>query len=259
MKNKLLFLGTGSSAGVPKIGCDCSVCTSKSPYNKRFRPSVLLQVGQKNILVDAGPDFRDQALRHNIKHLSAVILTHTHYDHIGGLDDLRIFYFIEKKPIHCLLSSCSYEEIKLRFYYQFLDNTEDNSKSVKFEYLVLPQDRGEIDFHGLHIQYLTYQQGEMPVLGLRMGNLAYITDIRTYPETIFEDLKGIDTLIVSALRQTPSPIHFNLEESLAFAEKTGCKKVYFNHIDHELDHEKTNRSLPSWAKLSYDGQVIEFE
>lgn len=259
MKKKLLFLGTGSSGGVPKIGCECAVCTSKSTYNKRLRPSVLLQYDQKNILIDAGPDFREQAIRYKIKHLSALILTHTHYDHIGGLDDLRIFYFIEKKPIHCLLSYCSFEEIKLRFYYQFLENTEDNSKTVKFEYLVLPRDRGAIDFHGLHIQYLTYLQGEMPILGLRIGSLAYITDIRTFPETIFEDLKGIDTLIVSALRETPSPIHFSLEESLVFAEKTGCKKAYFNHIDHELDHEKTNKNLPDWARLSFDGQEIEFD
>lgn len=259
MKKKLLFLGTGSSAGVPMIGCSCDVCTSNSPYNKRFRPSVLLQYGQKNILVDPGPDFRDQALAHNIKHIDGVIITHVHYDHIGGLDDLRIFYFIGKKPIHCMLSKPSYDEIRLRYFYQFLEAKEHNSKTVKFEYLQLPNPRGEVDFHGLHFKYMTYFQGDMPVLGLRVGSLAYITDIRQYPETIFEDLQGIETLVVSGLRHTSSPVHFSLDEAIAFAKETKAKKVYFNHIGHELDHETTNASLPDWAKLSYDGQVIEFE
>ncbi len=125
--------------------------------------------------------------------------------------------------------------------------------------MVLQNERGEVDFHGINIQYLTYYQGDMPVLGLRIGSLAYITDIRQYPETIFEDLKGIETLIVSGLRYSPSHVHFSLDEALAFAEKVGVKKVYFNHIDHELDHEKTNKSLPNWANLSYDGQEIEFD
>ncbi|MCH9632601.1 MAG: Ribonuclease BN [Chlamydiae bacterium] len=259
MKKKLLFLGTGSSGGVPLIGCDCAVCTSNSPFNKRLRPSVLLKCGAENILIDPGPDFRAQALKYKIKHLTATIITHVHYDHIGGLDDLRIFYFIGKKPIHCMLSTSSYEELKLRYFYQFLETKKTNSKTVKFEYMTLPNERGEVDFHGTHFQYLTYYQGDMPVLGLRMGSLAYITDIRQYPETIFEDLKGVETLIVSGLRHSPSHVHFSLDEALAFAEQVGAKKVYFNHIDHELDHEKTNKSLPEWANLSYDGQEIEFD
>ncbi len=259
MKKKLLFLGTGSSAGVPVIGCDCSVCTSDSPFNKRFRPSVLLQYGQENILVDPGPDFRDQALKYKIKHITGTIITHVHYDHIGGLDDLRIFYFIEKKPIHCMLSKASYDEVKLRYFYQFIEHKNHNSKTVKFEYMILPNERGDTDFHGINFKYMTYYQGDMPVLGLRMGNLAYITDIRQYPESIFEDLDGIETLVVSGLRHSSSPVHFSLDEALAFTEKTRAKKVYFNHIDHELDHEITNKSLPDWAKLSYDGQEIEFD
>lgn len=258
MRKKLLFLGTGSSAGVPVIGCDCSVCTSNSPYNKRFRPSILLKYGEKSILVDPGPDFRDQALRFNIKRLDATIITHVHYDHIGGLDDLRIFYFIENKPLHCMLSKPSYDEIKLRYFYQFLEAKEHNSKTVKFEYLILPNDRGEVDFHGLHIQYLTYYQGDMPVLGLRIGNLAYISDIRSYEETIFEDLKGVETLIVSGLRHRPSHVHFSVEEAVEFSKRVGAKKTYLNHIDHELDHEKENALLPEGVELSYDGLELEF-
>ncbi len=259
MKKKLLFLGTGSSAGVPVIGCDCKVCLSTSPFNKRLRSSILIKNGSKNILVDAGPDFREQALKHRIKHLTATIITHVHYDHIGGLDDLRIFYFIENKPIHCMLSKASYDELKLRYFYQFLETKKNNSKTVKFEYLTLPHERGEIDFHGMHIQYMSYYQGDMPVLGLRIGKLAYLTDIRTYPESIFEDLKGVETLIISGLRHRPSLVHLSVDEALEFGKKVGAKKVYLNHIDHELDHEEENQLLPEWAELSYDGLEIEFD
>ena len=258
MKIKLLFLGTGASSGVPVIGCTCDVCRSKSPYNKRDRPSILLTINQKNILIDPGPDFRQQALKFGIKHLDAVIITHTHYDHIGGLDDLRVFYFIEKKPIHCLLSQDSYDEIKLRHFYHFIEPKTHNSKTVKFEYLVLQNARGDIDFHGLPIRYMTYYQGDMPVLGLRIGNLAYVTDIRLFDQTVFEDLKGVETLIVSGLRHSPSPMHFSLQESIDFSKKVGAKAVYINHIGHELEHEKTNAFLPEHVNLSYDGLELEF-
>ena len=258
MKNKLLFLGSGSSTGTPVIGCDCKVCCSPSSFNKRYRPSILLKVGSKNLLVDPGPDIRDQALKHKIKRLEAVIITHVHYDHIGGLDDLRVFYFIEKKPLHCLLSKASFEELKLRFFYHFIEPKANNSKTVRFEYLTLPSLRGIVTFHGLEIQYLTYYQGDMPVLGLRMGRVAYISDIRKYDSTIFEDLKGVETLIVSGLKHTPSPIHFSIQEAIEFANKIGPKKVYLNHINHEVDHETTNAMLPSGVELSYDGLELEF-
>lgn len=258
MKNKLLFLGTGSSGGVPVIGCDCKVCTSSSPYNQRLRPSVLLKVGSKNILIDPGPDFRDQALKFNIKHLTAVIITHVHYDHVGGLDDLRIFYFIDKKPVHCLLSQASFDELRLRYFYQFIEPKANTSKSVRFDYQILPKSRGEVEFHGLKIRYLTYYQGDMPVTGIRIGKIAYITDIKNFHESIFEDLKGVETLIISGLRYTDSPVHFSIEDAIKFAKIIKPKRVYLNHIGHELDHELTNQNLPTNVELSYDGLELEF-
>lgn len=258
MKNKFLFLGTGASSGVPVIGCDCKVCKSSSPFNKRLRPSVLLRLGDQNILIDPGPDFRDQALRYGIDKLKGVIITHVHYDHIGGLDELRIFYFIQQKPVHCLLSKGSMEEIRLRYFYQFIEPKEHNSKTVRFDYNILPYSRGETHFEGLDIRYMTYFQGDMPVTGLRFGKIAYISDIKHYPETIFEDLKGVETLVVSGLRYTHSPVHFNIEEAIEFAEKIGPKRVYLNHIGHELDHEITNKNLPKGVELSYDGLELEF-
>lgn len=257
-KNKFLFLGTGASTGVPVVGCDCRVCQSDSPYNKRLRPSALIKIGDEQILVDPGPDFRDQALAHKINRLSGVIITHVHYDHIGGLDELRIFYFIQQKPVECMLSYFSMEEIRLRYFYQFIEPKKSNSKTVRFNYTVLPNRRGEVNFQGLDIRYMTYYQGDMPVTGLRMGNLAYISDIKHYPESIFEDLKGVETLVVSGLRYTESPVHFNIPEAIAFAEKIGPKKVYLNHIGHELDHHITNQNLPEGFELSYDGLELEF-
>lgn len=257
-KNTLLFLGTGCSSGVPVIGCRCKVCLSDSPYNKRTRPSILLKVNDRQILVDPGPDFREQALRHGIHHLEGVIITHVHYDHIGGLDDLRIFYFIQKKPLHCLLSKMSMEELRLRFFYQFIEPKAHNSKTVRFDYEVLLDSRGKINFEGIDLQYMTYFQGDMPVTGLRLGTLAYISDIKTYPKTLYEDLKGVETLIVSGLRYTESPVHFSIPDAIAFAEKIGAKRVYLNHISHEIDHEITNSTLPSGVELSYDGLELEF-
>lgn len=257
MTNKLLFLGTGASSGVPVIGCDCKVCTSDSPYNKRFRPSILLKIGSKNILVDPGPDFRDQALVHGIKHLAGVIITHVHYDHIGGLDDLRIFYFIDKKPIHCLVSRDSLDELRLRFFYHFIEPKASNSKSVRFNYEVLNKPRGKTNFNGLDIQYMTYYQGNMPVLGLRMGKTAYISDIKYYDDSVIEDLQGVETLIVSGLRHTESPVHFTVQEAVYFASLIKPKRILLNHIGHELDHEITNQSLPDHVQLSYDGLEID--
>lgn len=258
MKSKLLFLGTGSSSGIPVIGCDCKVCASASPYNQRMRPSALLKIGSKNILIDPGPDFRAQALKFKINHLSAVIITHVHYDHVGGLDDLRIFYFIDQKPIHCLLSQSSFDEIKLRHFYQFIEPSPQSSKSVRFDYQILPRLRGDLEFHGLNIKYMTYYQGDMPVTGLRIGKLAYITDIKLFDKTIYEDLNGVETLVISGLRYSDSPVHFSIDEAIAFAKIVKPKRVLLNHIGHELDHEITNRNLPAGVELSYDGLEIEF-
>ncbi len=258
MDRKLLFLGTGSSGGVPIIGCRCAVCQSTSPYNKRLRPSVLIRLGEKNILVDPGPDFRQQALRHGIENINSVWITHSHFDHVGGIDDLRIFCFLENKPIHCLLSEVTYEEIKKRFFYLFEKRKETGNQTVRFEYQVLKSGRGEINFHGVYLKYFSYFQGDMQVTGFRVADLAYVTDIKRYEETLFEDLQGIKTLIISGVKHYPSHLHFSLEESLIFAERTKAEKVYLHHIDHAIDHEATNAALPKGVELAYDGLEIIF-
>ncbi len=246
MKVSFLFLGTGGSMGVPLVGCSCAVCSSSSPFNKRLRPAGLIRVGEKNYLIDAGPDFRQQALNIKLSRLDGVLLTHAHYDHIGGLDDLRIFFFKQKKKVSCLLSKETLEEIQTRFHY--LDK--------QFEFQLLEGDFGRALFEGLEIEFVSYLQAGMKVNGYRIGNFAYISDIREFSEDIIEKLIGIETLVISALRLEASHVHFSVDEAILFARKVGAKKTYFTHISHDLEHEKTNAMLPKDIKLGFDGLEI---
>ncbi len=258
-KGKFLFFGTGGSMGIPVIGCDCAVCRSNSPYNKRLRPAGLLKINDLNILIDCGPDFRAQMLQNNIKHVDGLIFTHAHYDHTGGFDELRIINARTKKPLPCLLSEATADDLKMRFPYVFDPNAPLATITTRVAFQFLESERGLVNFLGIPIHYMTYEQGGMLVNGFRFGNFAYISDIRHYPETIFEDLKGVETLVISCLRHQPSVLHFNVEEAVAFAEKIDAGQAWFTHIAHELDHELTNSKLPANYQLAYDGLEIDFE
>ncbi len=254
----LRFLGTGGSMGIPVIGCDCSVCTSSDPNNKRQRTSALLTVGDKKILIDCGPDFHAQALHFHINTLDGVILTHAHNDHTAGLDELRVYHMRSHKPLPLLLSQATYDDIKQRFNYIFTKEDTFYKLTSKFEIKLLSDERGKVEFLGIPLSYLTYEQARMKVNGFRFGNLAYITDIRDYPETIFADLKGVETLVLSSLRFTPSPLHLSLDEAVEFAQRAGARKTWLMHIAHELDHERSNAYLPENIKLAYDGLLVNF-
>jgi len=257
MKNSFVFLGTGASAGVPVIGCDCAVCTSASPYNKRLRSSGLLKIGGRNFLIDAGPDFREQALRAKIHHLDALFLTHTHFDHIAGVDELRAYFFRKKKPIPCLLSRESFEDLKKRYYYLFLPIGQGPTLSVQLDLKVLDDDQGSIHFEGLEVGYFSFYQGGMKVTGYRILDFAYISDIRDYEETIFDELKGVKTLVLSALWEKKSDLHLSLDEAVFFAEKIKPAQTYLIHTNHGIDYESTNRKLPKGIRLAYDGLEID--
>lgn len=255
---KFLFLGTGSSTGIPVITCKCVVCHSTHKKNKRLRPAGLIRVKGKHFLIDAGPDFRTQALQHHIYHLDGVLLTHGHFDHIAGLDDLRVFYFLQKKRLPCLLSKELLEELRVRYDYFFRYEEEEMMGGSRFSFHALPDDFGSIDFQGIHIGYCSFLQKGTKVTGFRIGNFAYILDIREFSEEIFDFLKGVEVLILSALRYTPSPAHFSLEEAIAFATKVGAKKIFFSHIAHEIDHSECSKKLPPHIALGYDGLEMDF-
>lgn len=244
--------------GVPVVGCTCAVCRSSSSFNKRLRSSGLLQVMEMNILIDVGPDFRQQALLHEISHIDGVVITHTHYDHIGGIDDLRIFYLMQKKALPCLLSNYSFEEVKKRYDYLLRPASAYANLTARFDFQVFPDERGIVEFVGIPLSYITYLQGGMKVNGFRLGRFAYVSDIREFSETIFDDLQGVETLIVSALRHHPSHVHFNLEEAAEFSQRVGARQTWLTHLGHELDYLEANASLPADVRLAYDGLNIDF-
>lgn len=259
MKGQFQFLGSGASLGVPVMGCSCDVCRSTNPKNKRLRPSALIQYDGKRILLDCGPDIRQQAIQLGLEDIDGLILTHTHYDHVEGLDELRAFTLKHRRFLPCLLSRESLDELKSRFYYIFEHQKSEQIIITKLDWTTLPEKRGEIDFLGATIKYFTFEQMKMPVQGIRIGNLSYVSDIKTYPESIFEDLAGTETLVISALRYTDSLMHLTVDEAVAFARRVGAKKTWLTHISHDLDHEKTNAYLPDDIQLSYDGLKLEFE
>lgn len=258
MNAKFLFLGTGGSAGVPMVTCKCAVCTSPLKENYRLRPSALIEVGNKRFIIDVGPDFRAQALHYSIDRLDGVFLTHTHYDHIGGLDELRLFFFKQKKRIPILASTETHDELRHRFHYLFKTRQTDGSVDSQFDFQILSAPAGTALFEGLSVDYMSYYQANMKVTGYRFGRLAYISDIREYGEELIGQLKGLDYLILSALRYTPSEVHFNIDEAVAFSKRVGAKETLLTHIAHELEHHETCKALPKGIRLSYDGLEIPF-
>lgn len=258
MKGELLFLGTGGSTGIPQIGCSCEVCQSTNPKNKRLRPSVLLTIDNKTLLIDVGPDFRFQALRYGITKLDGVLITHTHSDHIAGIDELRIFYLLQKKPVPILLSRSSYDEIKKRFSYLFQEKKKENSLPAQLDIHILENSQSEVRFLDIPIKCTTYQQGGIYVTGFRFEDLAYVTDLKIYPPSIFDDLKGVKILIMSALKKDTSPMHLSFEEAIGFSQKVGAKQTIFMHMGHEVEHEKMSKELPKGFSLAFDGMRISF-
>jgi phosphoribosyl 1,2-cyclic phosphate phosphodiesterase len=259
MKGSFLFLGTGASSGIPMIGCDCAVCASTNPKNQRLRPAGLIRVGQKTLLIDVGPDFRQQMLRMGVDHIDGLLLTHTHYDHIAGLDDLRILQFRQKKPFPCLLSKESWEDLQRRYYYMFRERGEGESFALSLDSKILPSDTGEIEFMGMKVGYVSYGQGGMKVNGYRMGNFAYMSDIRDYQEDVFPFLKGVDQLVLSALAPEKNRVHLSFDEAVAFAKKAGVRQTWLTHMSHKVEHESASKSLPPSVQPAYDGLEIEWK
>ena len=251
-KNSFQFLGTGASAGVPLVGCHCPICLSSSPKNRRLRSSGLLRIGGKQLLIDAGPDLRQQALTYQLDRIDALLLTHVHYDHISGLDELRPYNFHQKGAIPCVLSQESLQSLRLRYDYLFGPPTQE-AQTDRFTFLPLSEDAGQVEVQGIQLSYFSYRQSGMKVTGYRFGDFAYVTDIRDYASSLFDSLQGVRILVISALRKEPSPVQFSLEEAIEFSQKVGSEQTWITHISHSMEHEETELTLPPNVRMGYDG------
>lgn len=256
MEGSFLFLGTGASTGTPVIGCRCPVCTSHMSHNRRLRPSGLIRMDKKTILIDCGPDFRQQALVHKINQIDALLLTHTHYDHIAGIDELRAFTYRDKKKIHCFLSQESFADVKKRYDYLFRPTSKDSTLKVEMEFHPLEEASGSFDFQGINIDYFSFSQCKMQVTGFRIGHFAYISDIHEYDNDIFLRLQGVKKLVISALDLMVTHAHLSVDEAVEFAHRAGAEQTWLTHISHHLDHDATERLLPPDIRMGYDGLEI---
>jgi phosphoribosyl 1,2-cyclic phosphate phosphodiesterase len=251
---ELLFLGTGTSAGVPMIGCHCSVCTSTDPHDHRNRPSVCLTYGLSRVIIDTTPELRLQCIRHRIDMIDAVVYTHAHADHIMGMDDLRRFNAIKHGPLDVWADEKTQRALDQCFGYAF--NEPPPEMNVFRPHLIRRRIDGPFEIGGVTWTPIKLLHGDMPVLGFRVGKLAYCTDVSFIPEESFEQLRGLDVLVLDALRHTAHSTHFSLEQAVAAATRIGAKQTRFTHIAHALPHEQTNRDLPANMKLAYDGESI---
>lgn len=269
MQATLTFLGSGTSMGVPTLGCDCAVCASavspapgvpaSSPHNRRTRPSVLISWQGHNVVIDTGPDFHAQAIRTGIRHLDAVLYTHGHADHILGMDDLRPLSFHSPKNLPLYADDPTARTIERIFDYTFSsENHYPTSAHVTLNRI--PATPGaEVDLFGVRFQRIPVIHGRQTITGYRFGSVAYLTDLSALPPESLPLLTDLDVLIIDALRREPHPTHSNLANSIAIVERLKPRRAFFTHISHGLDHEPTNAELPPHIRLAYDGLELSFD
>lgn len=266
MRLTLEFLGSGTSVGVPCVGCQCDVCMSSDPRNKRLRPSVLVRAWKgtellTTVVIDTGPDFRTQMLRANVQRLDGIVISHYHFDHVVGLDDARRYNHIQKQIFDCWGSLATLQKLEHSFSYIFTQGTELRPGLPNLRpRTVIPY---EPFFIG-HLQFEPLEQDHavMPSLGFRISvegapSIAYCLDVKTIPELSYKRLENVDTFVVDMLREKLHPTHMNLDEALAAVARVNPRRAFFSHIAHETDHASIEARLPAHVRLAYDGLVLE--
>lgn len=246
---KILFLGTGTSTGVPQIACGCNVCHSLHRKDKRLRASVLISNEETSVLIDCGPDFRQQMLDYDIRSLSAILLTHEHYDHAGGLDDIRPFgdmdIYAEKRVAEAVYRTMPY---------CFSENPYPGVPRISIHEIT---ENDNFEIGKFHIKPIRVMHANLPILGFRVNDIAYLTDVKTIDDKALEHLNGLNVLVLNALRGEEHLSHLNLDEALELVKKIKPKKTYFTHMSHHIGlHDEVNKQLPENVELAYDGLVI---
>lgn len=249
---KITIIGSGTSTGVPQIGCTCEVCSSANPKDKRLRASALIETEDARILIDCGPDFREQMMHLPFKAIDGVLITHEHYDHVGGLDDLRPFCRFGSVSVFAEAGVA--QALRLRMPYCFAEHRYPGVPDISLQVVEV---NCSFRIHQTEVFPLRVMHGKLPIVGYRIGKMAYITDMLTLPDDSLQQLAGLDVLVVNALRQAPHHTHQTLQEALEVARLVGAKETYFIHMSHDMGlHDEVNRLLPAHVQLAYDGMEI---
>ena len=262
---RVTVLGSGTSHGVPSIGCDCAVCRSSDPKDQRMRPSILIQLSDgaaapplaaavRSILVDTSTDLRSQALAFDVRRVDAILFTHGHADHVFGLDDVRRYNQMQRDAIACFADGRTLDGLKRMFSYVF---QPPQQKGGGIPQLAAFEIVGPFTLGGVEVVPVPLLHGALPVLGFRIGAFAYLTDCNRIPDPSWALLSGVRTIILDALRHRPHSTHFSVAEALDVVARLGVERAYFTHICHDLGHAETNAQLPAGVELAYDGLVLE--